>query len=349
VNASDTTLSWLSSSAKRLYAADSPRALAEAVIAAVTPRFLSSICGLEELGYDCCGYTMHGLRLTDPLPEDFAAYVHDHPGMARILGGVREGVMHLRAYAPPKVWERTDQYQGLARRMGWRDQLALVSYGPSSFASCSFWRDAPFREGERQEVALLQPHLDAAWRRLRAGAEHLRRVAWLPVEAGSTGFRIDPESSQHALLKAYFPDWRNSFRLPGDISRWLAQILAGLNSFPPAPPTPYRGNNDVGVLLLRAFPAAGPLGLRLRLTEFAPEGEARKSSALLTAREREVLSWIAEGKRDAEIASILGRAPATVSKHVERILTKLNVPTRLAAVRASADSREASLNLGGPS
>jgi len=51
----------------------------------------------------------------------------------------------------------------------------------------------------------------------------------------------------------------------------------------------------------------------------------------LTAREREILAWLAQGKRDGEIASILGVAPATVSKHVENLLRKLHVETRAAA------------------
>ena len=54
---------------------------------------------------------------------------------------------------------------------------------------------------------------------------------------------------------------------------------------------------------------------------------------LLTKRENEVLEWISEGKRDAEIAAILGCAPKTVGKHVEHILEKLGVETRTAATR----------------
>lgn len=55
----------------------------------------------------------------------------------------------------------------------------------------------------------------------------------------------------------------------------------------------------------------------------------------LTPREAEVLHWVAEGKRDAEIAIILGTATRTVCKHVERILAKLSAETRLAAVAAA--------------
>lgn len=53
----------------------------------------------------------------------------------------------------------------------------------------------------------------------------------------------------------------------------------------------------------------------------------------LTIREREVFGWLVEGKRNAEIASILGISVHTVHKHVHRILEKLDVETRTAAVR----------------
>lgn len=53
----------------------------------------------------------------------------------------------------------------------------------------------------------------------------------------------------------------------------------------------------------------------------------------LTRRESEVMRWMAEGKRDAEIAVILSISPRTVNHHVRAVLGKLNVETRTAAVR----------------
>jgi DNA-binding CsgD family transcriptional regulator len=51
----------------------------------------------------------------------------------------------------------------------------------------------------------------------------------------------------------------------------------------------------------------------------------------LTAREREVLDWVAAGKTNRDIAAILGARPRTVEKHLERIYEKLGVETRTAA------------------
>jgi DNA-binding CsgD family transcriptional regulator len=60
---------------------------------------------------------------------------------------------------------------------------------------------------------------------------------------------------------------------------------------------------------------------------------ATAAAAVLTAREREVLEWVAAGKTNRDIASILGARPRTVDKHLERIYEKLGVETRTAAVR----------------
>ncbi|OAI41198.1 hypothetical protein AYO41_05485 [Verrucomicrobia bacterium SCGC AG-212-E04] len=57
----------------------------------------------------------------------------------------------------------------------------------------------------------------------------------------------------------------------------------------------------------------------------------------LTQREIEVLRWIAEGKRDSEIAVILGIGVRTVNTHVSHILVKLGAETRTAAVRAARE------------
>jgi DNA-binding CsgD family transcriptional regulator len=55
--------------------------------------------------------------------------------------------------------------------------------------------------------------------------------------------------------------------------------------------------------------------------------------AALTAREREVLEWVAAGKTNRDIGAILGASPRTIEKHLERVYEKLGVETRTAAVR----------------
>lgn len=56
----------------------------------------------------------------------------------------------------------------------------------------------------------------------------------------------------------------------------------------------------------------------------------------LTPRETEVLSWLAKGKTNRDIADILGMSPRTVNKHLEHIFEKLGVETRTAAAAVAA-------------
>src|SRR3954452_13406732 len=57
---------------------------------------------------------------------------------------------------------------------------------------------------------------------------------------------------------------------------------------------------------------------------------ALAESRPLTKREREVVEWIAAGKRNREIGKILGCSSRTIQKHVQHILEKLHVETRTA-------------------
>lgn len=63
---------------------------------------------------------------------------------------------------------------------------------------------------------------------------------------------------------------------------------------------------------------------------------ARLQQAALTHRESEVLSWVAKGKTNRDIAEILGMSPRTVNKHLEHIFDKLGVETRSAAAAIGA-------------
>ena len=59
----------------------------------------------------------------------------------------------------------------------------------------------------------------------------------------------------------------------------------------------------------------------------------------LTPREYDVARWLAAGKTNAEIASILGARSRTIEKHVERVLEKLGVENRTAAALLVASAR----------
>lgn len=61
------------------------------------------------------------------------------------------------------------------------------------------------------------------------------------------------------------------------------------------------------------------------------EANLLRSALALTARESEVLVWIAAGKSNRDISEILNISPRTVNKHLEQVFTKLGVENRAAA------------------
>ncbi|MGA8785800.1 MAG: response regulator [Polaromonas sp.] len=71
--------------------------------------------------------------------------------------------------------------------------------------------------------------------------------------------------------------------------------------------------------------------LLLQVTPADELATIRSPDVPLTPRETEVLSWLAKGKTNRDIADILGMSHRTVNKHLEHIFEKLGVETRSAA------------------
>ncbi len=94
-----------------------------------------------------------------------------------------------------------------------------------------------------------------------------------------------------------------------------------------------RDDRDQGRLLARHL-GQGSLGESMLLLSWTPLDQAaaqRLRDVALTPRETEVLSWLAKGKTNRDIADILGMSHRTVNKHLEHVFEKLGVETRSAA------------------
>ncbi len=75
----------------------------------------------------------------------------------------------------------------------------------------------------------------------------------------------------------------------------------------------------------------GDLLLRLMDLERPSDTQSLSDAFSLTEREAEVLLWVARGKTNREIGTILTMSPRTVNKHLEPIFRKLGVENRTSA------------------
>jgi len=76
-----------------------------------------------------------------------------------------------------------------------------------------------------------------------------------------------------------------------------------------------------------------PLAKLLVADYLQKESPTSEERSLLTDREREVLTYIAEGYTNRQIAETLVISPKTVDRHRENIMNKLNLHNRVALVK----------------
>ncbi|MBI5774319.1 MAG: FHA domain-containing protein [Verrucomicrobia bacterium] len=162
--------------------------------------------------------------------------------------------------------------------------------------------------------------------------------AFTPVEqaaviinpAGQIKF-LSPRAQE--MLQTYFAAG-TADALPARLQKWMtSQAQAGASLQTAAmlgdPLVVAHGDRRLQVRLVESDATQKILLLIEEQQAFAPEQLERLG---LTRRESEVLHWLAEGKTNPEIATILGGSPATVKKHVEHIFAKLGVDNRSSAL-----------------
>jgi CheY-like chemotaxis protein/DNA-binding CsgD family transcriptional regulator len=119
--------------------------------------------------------------------------------------------------------------------------------------------------------------------------------------------------------------------LPKTLLDWaLARIVSGRTT----EHEPFTLHRDGKTFTAKLAPCESGCEYLLLLQEFSGDWnlEPLHEDLGLTFREAEVLMWVARGKTNCEVGTILGCSPRTVNKHLEHIFEKLGVCTRAAAV-----------------
>jgi DNA-binding CsgD family transcriptional regulator/tetratricopeptide (TPR) repeat protein len=217
----------------------------------------------------------------------------------------------------PEVWPPLDEALALAEPTGELARIAPVAAARAEVA---------WLEGEQEAVAeATEAALELAVR---------RQASWLIGELA--GWRWLAGIREEIPADAAEP---YALQMRGEWA-WAAALWAEIGC-PYEAALALAGADDDDALRgalaefqrLGARPADAIVARRLRkrgarALPRGPRPATRQNPANLTARELEVLTLLAQGLRNAEIAERLFLARKTVDSHVSAILRKLNVPTR---------------------
>jgi DNA-binding CsgD family transcriptional regulator len=184
-------------------------------------------------------------------------------------------------------------------------------------------------------------------RRFSAGWEETEKKFTAYQPTGQGVIMLEPGArmktiSPHARtwLDTYFPEASSNHEtLPREVIDWLKQkerkgtTKCSLSPFG----TPLLVNRDNKRLRIQLVDVGGGQFVFWLTEEEILVTQSSMQRLGLTAREGEVMFWLAEGKTNAEIGTILKSSPRTIERHVANILKKFNAENRVAAVRYVAE------------
>jgi DNA-binding CsgD family transcriptional regulator len=232
-------------------------------------------------------------------------------GQRRLHGDF--GALRVSDFFTRRELHRTRFYEVALRPFGIEHALEVDIPSPTShMKSFQFGRaKGAFSERDRLILDLLQPHLGRLWQ----AAKTRRKLA-----AALTGpEQADARESRGVILLGP----RDQVEYASEPARRLVREFA-----PGETLVEWLESGSRRPLVQRL----GERWLTIERVGDALLLEEKRDAVSLTAREREVLTWVARGKTNAQIARLLWLAPSTVAKHLENIYAKLGVKTRTAAV-----------------
>jgi DNA-binding CsgD family transcriptional regulator len=261
-----------------------------------------------------------------------------NPVYAARLRRTLERAASFGRFVPDAALGASAYFNECLRPMGVRRLLACMNPGELNFTILlgrgGGGGGADFDAADEAVVQAVGRHLDAATVALAArDAGHvtfegrrvaLQRYAWAVCDDSGRVIRAD--ASAGGRLGRLGIDQGDGGRLP---SVWRERLARRARGGPPEPVVLRDGMETVSVYMAPIRGAPGEHTATMLI-------EPRRASdpwvaAGLTAREAEVLGWVASGKTNGEIGVILGISALTVKKHVERVLEKTGANGRTAA------------------
>lgn len=283
-------------------------------------------------------------------PHEIAAFqrhAEQHPIRAHSRHTAENGVYRLSDFASTSQFHALALYQECYRPLGIEYEIsASLVLAPGIVAEIALdRRRCDFSERDCAVLEMLRPHAVQAYQNAEAISNSASSVSELrQLIVGHdraviilTGRGRIKDWTEEARLwvkqycNAIFP--QPAYRLPECFGNWYQRQLRLLDTVAdiahPRQPLVVRG--ETGCLTVHFI--ADHVNEEHMLLLEEQRAIATPETFGLTAREAEVLAWVAQGKTNPEIGQILNLSARTVQKHLEHVYQKLGVETRTAAVR----------------
>ncbi len=271
--------------------------------------------------------------------KGFRLYSHQHPSVRYYLEGGKEPIIFLSDLTGLRELRKLEFYDHVFKPFGICDQITVVlpSTGLSAYGA-SINLPAKVTPAQRRMVKELYPHLAQAQQNATLGLnsslfDPREKYHCVPIPIQGRDKIRDWPAAAREMLDLFFDRMvAVPWQPPRELLVWMnerREVFDGQErdwrKLRPLLVTSERGSlhinltnspgSDTEILLLsgRVNPARRK----------AVKGE-------MTKREREVVSWVTEGKSNAEIAAILSITVPTVKKHLEHIFQKVGVENRTA-------------------
>jgi DNA-binding CsgD family transcriptional regulator len=285
-------------------------------------------------------------------PEALGRYSHQHPLVTYFEQTKNLTSRKITDFMSQREFRTTDLYNEFYRRLRLPYNMAMC-FAVTGDSLLAIGLNRVKRDFEDDDVAmldLLRPHLIQAYGNARVvstmheqlaamqqSIEELDRAIVSVSDKGDIRWST-PRAAQ--LLACYgLQSKRRSNQLPLSLRDWIRLQGDKLNSgtavsSPLMPLVIERDNRSLRIRFIQ--------DKERRLLFFE---EVRNDFPLeslkqlgLSRRETEILYWVAQGKSNPEIGTILGISPRTVQKHLERVYPRLGVENRHGAIAMALET-----------
>lgn len=278
--------------------------------------------------------------------EAFGRLWQQHPVVVRHFSGATRGPLKVSDFVSDRNWRRGELYNDCYRRrlrLTW-EISAQIRVDTDVLACAALQRsNQDFDERDRALLDAITPHLRGGYARLESAARRQRSVALLErglerrgeaaILVGHAGAIVDVGPRARSILRDWFGEHDGSTSLPAEVEAWRRSERGS--------PAPAVLDLARAGRRLRMHLVAGPEEDAIVLDERGagpPDAESLRRRLPISKREAEVLALLAEGMMNAAIGHELGISRHTVSRHIERIYSKLGVHNRAGVIAATRDA-----------